>query len=52
MGAPLVIRFPSHDPVSADGFIWFDFNTAAVSDGTLEVRLQINVAPGEDDLYT
>jgi len=38
--------------ISADGFIWFDFNTAAVDDGTLEVRLEILVAPGEDDLYT
>ena len=38
--------------VTADGFIWFDFNTAAVSDGTLEVWLLIQVAPGEDDLYS
>ena len=38
--------------VTADGYIWFDFNTAAVSDGTLEVWLLIQVAPGEDDLYS
>ena len=34
--------------VAADGYIWLDFNTAAVSDGTLEILLFIGAAPNED----
>jgi len=34
--------------VTADGYIWLDFNTAAVSDGTLEIHLLILAMPGED----
>jgi hypothetical protein len=34
--------------VTADGFIWLDFNSATVSDGKLEIWLVILAAPGED----
>ena len=37
--------------VTADGYIWLDFNTATVSDGTLDILLEILVAPGEDSIY-
>jgi len=30
------------------GYIWLDFNSAAVSDGILEILLYIQTAPGED----
>ena len=36
--------------IAADGYIWLDFNTAAISDGTLEILLQIVCAPGQDSL--
>ena len=36
--------------VTADGYIWLDFNTAAVSDGTLDIMLQIVVAPEQDSI--
>jgi hypothetical protein len=36
--------------ITADGFIWLDFNTAAVSDGELEILLQIAVAPTQDSI--
>ena len=35
--------------VAADGFIWLDFNDAAVSDGTLDIKLQIIVPPDSDN---
>jgi hypothetical protein len=34
--------------VTADGYIWLDFNTASVSDGTMEIHLLIAALPGED----
>ena len=34
--------------VAADGYIWLDFNDAAVTDGVLEILLFIGTAPGED----
>lgn len=34
--------------ITSDGWIWLDFNTAAVTDGTLEIHLLIYAAPGED----
>lgn len=34
--------------VTADGYIWLDFNTAAVTDGTLDIFLLILGAPGEE----
>jgi hypothetical protein len=36
--------------VTADGYIWLDFNAAAVSDGWLDIFLLILGAPGEDNL--
>ena len=39
-GTPIII--------TADGYIWLDFNTASVSDGTLEIHLLIAAVPGED----
>ena len=35
--------------IGADGFIWLDFNDAAVSDGTLDIQLQIIVPPDSDN---
>ena len=40
MGTPIII--------TADDFIWLDFNSAAVSDGTLEIHLLIFAVPSED----
>jgi hypothetical protein len=34
--------------VTADGYIWLDMNTAAVTDGVLEIWLRILAAPGQD----
>jgi hypothetical protein len=34
--------------VTADGYIWLDFNTAAISDGVIEFMFEIMAAPGED----
>lgn len=34
--------------ITADGYIWLDFNTAAVSDGLLDIWLEIIVAPEQD----
>lgn len=39
-GTPIVI--------TADGYIWLDFNTAAVTDGVLEFLLFIGCGPGDD----
>ena len=36
--------------VAADGYIWLDFNTAAIADGTLDIYLQIVCAPNQDSL--
>jgi len=40
IGTPIII--------TSDDYIWLDFNSAAVSDGTLEIHLLIFAAPGED----
>lgn len=34
--------------IAADGYIWLDFNSAAVTDGTLDILLFFGTAPGED----
>ena len=34
--------------MTADGYIWLDFNDAAVTDGDLEIMLLILVEPGND----
>ena len=36
--------------ITDDGYIWLDFNSASVSDGTLDILLYIAAAPGEDDI--
>jgi hypothetical protein len=36
--------------VAADGYIWLDFNDAAVTDGTLDIRLEIVVNAEQDSL--
>jgi hypothetical protein len=36
--------------VSADGYIWLDFNDAAVNDGTLDIRLEIVVNAEQDSV--
>jgi len=36
--------------VTADGYIWLDVNTATISDGTLDIYLQIICAPTQDSL--
>ena len=36
--------------ITDDGFIWLDFNTAAISDGKLDIYLQIVCAPLQDSL--
>ena len=36
--------------IAADGYIWLDFNGAAISDGTLDIFLQIVCAPNQDSL--
>lgn len=36
--------------VTADGYIWLDFNTATISDGKLDILLQIVCAPEQDSL--
>lgn len=41
-GTPIII--------TADGYIWLDFNTAAISDGTLDILLEIVAAPQEDSV--
>lgn len=34
--------------VTADGYIWLDFNTAVIEDGVFEILLEIFCAPGSD----
>ena len=34
--------------ITDDGYIWLDFNTATVSDGTLDIWLEIVVGPEQD----
>ena len=36
--------------ITADGYIWLDFNAATISDGTLDIYLQIVCAPNQDSL--
>ena len=36
--------------ISADGYLWLDFNTAAITDGNLEFLFVILVEPGNDSV--
>lgn len=42
-GTPIII--------TADGYIWLDFNTAAVTDGVLEILLFIACGPNDDEPF-